>query len=311
MLPPPSVSIVIPTYDEQDRLLAALQSLALQDYSPQAVEIVVVDDASPVFDPALCQEAAGAFTLRIIRHAANQGRARARNTGIRAARGELLVFLDSDMTVGPDFLRVHASFHQQPGTVVIGNIRFGPQFQGNPLSRYLETRGVHRLRPGDPVPFKCFVTGNSSVEREQLLRVGLFDEDFTVYGGEDLELGYRLHLGGAVFRYAPQALSHHHHLRSLEQLCRLMHTYGRHSIPVLLRKHPELASLLRLDFLSESLFSPRRLLLHLALLSSLYHPVLWLTRQGQERYVPDLFFDYLWWYNRTRGYLESFVLNQS
>lgn len=302
---PLSISIVIPTYNEPERLLAAVQSLALQDYPPQALEIIAVDDASSAFDPGPYQEAAEPFSLRIIRHATNQGRARARNTGIRTASGEVVLFLDSDMTVEPGFLRAHAQAHRQAGTVAIGHIRFGAQIPVNCLTRYLDSRGVHRLKEGEAVPFKCFVAGNSSVRRDQLLHVGLFDERFTTYGGEDLELGYRLHQDGAVFRFASQARSLHHHLRPLPQLCQLMYTYGYHSLPVLLAKYPELAPLLRLAFLSESLCSLRRLFLWLALFPLCYHPVRWAVQGLLTWYVPDLCFDYLWWYNRTRGYLKA------
>lgn len=302
---PLSISIVIPTYNEPERLLAALRSLALQDYPAEAVEIVVVDDASPIFHPELYRQAAAPFPLRLIRHSINQGRARTRNTGIRAASGEIVLFLDSDMTVEPGFLRAHAQAHQQAGTVAIGHIRFGPQVPANGLTRYLDSRGVHRFREGEAVPFKCFVTGNSSVRREQLLRVGLFDEDFTAYGGEDLELGYRLHLDGALFRFADQARSLHHHLRPFRQHCQLMYTYGQHSIPVLLRKCPELAPLLRLDVLSGPFFSFRRLFFRIALLPVVYYPLRWAVEVSLRWYVPDLCFDYLWWYNRTRGYLKT------
>jgi GT2 family glycosyltransferase len=299
------LSVVIPTYSEPERLLAALQSLALQDYPSQALEVLVVDDASPAFDPAPLQSTAWPFSLRVLRHAANQGRARTRNTGIRAAQGEIVLFLDSDMTVEPGFLRAHALAHRHPGVVAIGHIRLGSQIPANCLTRYLDSRGVHQLGEGVPVPFKCFVTGNSSVRRAQLLKVGLFDEDFRAYGGEDLELGYRLHLDGATFLFADQARSLHHHLRPFPQHCELMHTYGHHSIPVLLGKHPALRPVLRLDFLSGPFYSIRRLFLQLALLPLFYHPIRWAVQTSLRWYVPALCFDYLWWYNRTRGYLQS------
>lgn len=302
---PLSISIVIPTYNEPERLLAAVKSLALQDYPPQSVEIIVVDDASAAFDQDLCRQAAGSFALRVLRHTANQGRARARNTGIRAASGEIVLFLDSDMTVEPGFLQAHAQAHRQAGIVAIGHIRFGPQIPTDCLTRYLDSRGVHRLGKDEEVPFKCFVTGNSSVRRDQLLEVGLFDEDFTAYGGEDLELGYRLHRNGAVFRFASQARSLHHHLRPFRQHCQLMYTYGQRSLPVLLGKCPDLAPLLRLDFLSGPFWSFRRLFFRLALCPLFYYPVRWTVEASLQRYVPGRCFDYLWWYNRTRGFLKG------
>ncbi len=302
---PLSISVIIPTYNEPDLLEAALQSLALQNYPSAAVEIVVVDDASQTSYPERYKASCGPFALQSIRHSTNEGRARARNSGIRASSGELIVFLDSDMTVEPNFLAAHAAAHRGEKTVVIGNIQFGPQIPVSSLTRYIDSRGVHRLNANETVPFKCFVTGNSSVLREQVLRLGLFDEDFTAYGGEDLELGYRLFLDRSTFLYAPAALSHHNHLRPFPQICQLMHTYGRQSLPLLLRKHPDLAPLLRLGFLQEPLFSPKRLFMHFALLPLIYYPIYWAVRASLKVFAPDLFIDYLWWYNRTRGYLAA------
>lgn len=302
----PSLSVVLPTYNEPERLEVALRSLADQDYPTRSAEIIVVDDASPQLDPERVRAAAGRLELQLIRHETNQGRARARNSGIRAASGDVVVFLDSDMTVRPDFLQTHGTMQNtHAGTVIVGQIRFGPEIPNDALARYTASRGVSQLLPGEPVPYKCFVTGNSSVRRELLLRVGLFDEDFREYGGEDLELGYRLHLDGAAFHYAPEALSYHHHLRSLDEVCHLMFRYGATGLPVLLRKHPALAPLLRLDFLGAARLSPRRLLLRLALAPAAHAAVRRLVRLGLRHYVPGICFDYLWWYNRTRGYLTA------
>jgi GT2 family glycosyltransferase len=303
---PVLLSVVIPSYGEPERLHAALQSLATQDYPPAHVQVIVVDDASPSLDAGPLSTAAGRFAVQVLRNKSNQGRARTRNTGIRAADGQVVVFLDSDMTVAPGFLGAHAALHQaSPGAAGIGDVRFGPEIPCSPLGRYLGTRGVHKLKRGAAVPFNCFATGNCSVRREQLVRVGLFDEGFTGYGGEDLELGYRLHRDGAQFHFLPGAIAFHHHLRSLDQLCRLMRTYGLQSMPLLLSMHPELAGLLRVDFLREPSWTLRRVLVRLALAPVLYHPVRMAVGLANRLWVPALLFDYLWWYNRTRGYLAA------
>ncbi len=301
----PSLSVLMPTYDEPERLQAALKSLSRQDYAAEKVEIIVIDDASPTLDEEALHTTIAPFALKLIRNPTNLGRARARNVGLRQAQGDIIVFLDSDMTVERDFLQTHAQGHQQcANSVLIGNILWGPEIPTNALTRYIESRGVHRTQEGE-VHFKCFVTGNSSLRRKFLFEVGLFDNDFTAYGGEDLELGYRLHRAGAQFQYLEKAVSYHNHIRPLDQICQLMYTYGHRSIPVLLEKHPELASILRLDFLREPPLALRRLLLQLALWPLFYHPIYWLTCQAIKRHVPDLFFDYLLWYHRTRGYLDS------
>ena len=306
MSAPLTLSVVIPTYDEPERLEAALKSLSQQDYPHEATQIIVVDDASPHLDAERLHAAIAPLQLLLLRNEQNQGRARARNAALQVASGDLVVFLDSDMTVGANFLRAHAQRHQNHAEAVfVGNIRFAREIPPTSLTRYLEGRGVHRVDTDKPIPFNCFVTGNSSVRRSSLIRVGFFDEDLTAYGGEDLELGYRLHLAGIPFYYAPEALSYHYHLRSLEPLCRLMQTYGSKSIPILLNKHPELDAVLRLDFIRASALSPRRLALQLALLSPIHYPIRWVTRWLVKTYVPDLFFSYLFWSSRTRGYIRA------
>ena len=304
MSAPLTLSVVIPTYNEPERLEAALKSLSQQNYPHEATQIIVVDDASPHLDAERLHAAIAPLELQLLRNEQNQGRARARNAALRVASGDIVVFLDSDMTVGTNFLRAHAQRHQNHAEAVfVGNIRFASEIPATSLTRYLEGRGVHRVDADKTIPFKCFVTGNSSIRRSSLLCVGFFDEDLTAYGGEDLELGYRLHLAGIPLYYAPEALSHHNHLRSLEPLCRLMQTYGNMSIPILLKKHPELDAVLRLDFIRASALSPRRLALQLALLSPIHYPIRWVTHWLVKTYVPDLFFTYLFWSSRTRGYL--------
>ena len=303
----PSISVVMPTYDEVDRLCAALTSLSLQDYPTDQVEIIVVDDASPTpADAENLEQALAPFTLKLLKHETNQGRARARNTGLRCATGDIIVFLDSDMTVESDFFRAHATGHERKEeTVFIGNIVWGRDIPPSALTRYVERRGVHRIDGRGSVHFKCFVTGNSSLRRDLLERVGFFDEDFTVYGGEDLELGYRLFKAGVQFEYLEDAVSHHNHIRPLDQLCRLMYAYGQGSIPILVDKHPDLAPVLRLDFLQQPVLSPKRVLLKTALLPGIHRPFYWAAALLMNWRVPDLLFDYLLWNSRTRGYVQK------
>ena len=223
----PFLSVVVPTYNEPLRLQATLSSLAQQQFPPEDVEIVVVDDGSlraPKVEELV--HAARPLELRLWQHENNQGRAKARNSGIRAALGEVVVFLDGDMTVEPGFLDAHRAFHQthEANCACIGNIRFAASIQPNALYRYIEGRGARRFATGGVVPYNCFVTGNSSIRRQSLVDTGLFDEDFHAYGGEDLELGYRFFLDGSTFLYAPIARSHHNHLRPFAQICQLMYT---------------------------------------------------------------------------------------
>lgn len=90
------VSVVVPTYDREGRLVESVESVLAQTYEP--IELVVVDDASPTpAEEAL--EGSGLDELAdvaVIRHDRNRGGNAARNTGIRASSGEFVAFLDDD-----------------------------------------------------------------------------------------------------------------------------------------------------------------------------------------------------------------------
>lgn len=300
------LSVVVPTYRAPAQLQALLRSLAVQQFDPAQAEIIVVDDGSPDFDAGAFAGLAGAFPLTILAQRDNGGRAVARNAGIRAARGDIVVFLDGDMTAEAGFLQAHADFHQaHSNAAAVGAIAWAPEVPDTPFMRYAGGRGVGRFTDG-PVPYKCFVTGNSSVPRKALLDVDGFDEMFSTYGGEDLELGYRLHLAGLLVYYAPKARSLHFGWKGMRGMRASMATYGSGSLPLLLGKHPELVDVLRLDFLSAPRWQPKRMALLAALWPAVHAPVYGLARLGEALgYVPALVFDYLWWYERTRAFLRT------
>jgi GT2 family glycosyltransferase len=112
-----SLSVVIRTKDEADRLRLTLASLARQS---QPAEVVVVDDGSRDHTPAVLAEAAGDLALKVVRHATPLGRSAASNAGARAASGDVLLFLDGDTLADPDLARRHAHAHHRPGLIARG-----------------------------------------------------------------------------------------------------------------------------------------------------------------------------------------------
>lgn len=90
---PPLVSVILPSYNRAHTLLRAVNSVLNQDY--REIELIVVDDASTDGSADLLKGIADP-RLRVIRHDRNKGVAGATNTGIRAARGEIIAFQDSD-----------------------------------------------------------------------------------------------------------------------------------------------------------------------------------------------------------------------
>ncbi|MBO8126144.1 MAG: glycosyltransferase family 2 protein [Firmicutes bacterium] len=196
----PEISVVIPTFNRKAILKKCLLSLLDQDFPTNHFEVVIIDDGSTDGTREMIQQLQLPEHFRYI-YQENQGRSRARNNGIKAARGRIIVFLDSDMVVTPAFLRAHYEAHQERNNLVV----HGPV--------------IHTTNFDDPTSEKWkltdhsaafFATANTSVRKEHLVKVGLFDEDFTKYGWEDLELGMRLRKTGLVAVKAPKAVGYHY-----------------------------------------------------------------------------------------------------
>ena len=212
--------------------------------------MVVVDDCSEDGTFEYLQGLDTPYSLVPIRHDVNKGRSAARNTAIRAATGDLVVFVDDDMRCEPDFLTQHVRFHEaHPGIVAIGSAITAPELGRRTVFSYLDEMGVHRLTPGAVSPSRYFVTNNASVERRHLLDVGLFDESFRRYGFEDTELAFRLEDdAGLRFLYCAEAVAYHLHDQSLDDVLSKRIDTAR-PLMRLLARHPERAAELSADVL--------------------------------------------------------------
>lgn len=299
-------SIVIPTYNMREELERNLRSLERQ--TEPDFEVVVVDDGSTDGTIGYLKRFRGEIQLRYISHGQNRGRAAARNSGIRSAKGDVVILLDSDMVVRPSFVASHLFLHTEKRRVVVGNVLLAPWVSRSAISKYLETRGAHRLRTSTP-PFTFFATGNASVGRGFILDTGLFDEEIAEYGVEDLEMGYRLFKKGALFAYGKDAISYHNHHYRLEDVLERVRISGERSVPIILRKHPELKETLRLNLLepvSLRTDTPgvvvRKLLLALCLREKVYLSLKSMVDKRTGSYLPALVFDYLLFYNRAAGF---------
>ncbi|HLK25619.1 MAG TPA: glycosyltransferase family 2 protein [Caulobacteraceae bacterium] len=115
-----TLSVVIRSRDEADRLRLVLASLARQR---GLSEVVVVDDGSTDHTQAVLAEAASVLPLVAIRHADSRGRSAASNGGAAAASGDVLLFLDGDTLAGPELVQRHLAAHAgEAGTIGRGEV---------------------------------------------------------------------------------------------------------------------------------------------------------------------------------------------
>jgi glycosyltransferase involved in cell wall biosynthesis len=234
----PDLTVVIPTYDRLETLRHVVPSLLAQDLAPERYEIVVADSLSK--DGTREYLAGVAETDPRVRHLPGPytGRAMARNAGIEAARGTVVMFTDADIIAAPDLLGRHLAHHTKRAGIAV----VGMELQVASLAEYETLRDRPEVRrPLHPMGRKTlswlyFLTGNASVRKTDLDRVGRFDESFTGYGHEDLELGYRLQAAGLTLVYEPAAIDYHWHPVPYDEQKQKMELAGRSTVRFY-RKH--------------------------------------------------------------------------
>ena len=98
------VSIIIPVYGTEQYLPQCIESVCAQTYSH--IQIILVDDQSPDACPEICDRYAGMDSRILVVHQNNTGVSGARNTGIRHALGDYVMFVDSDDELSPKAVEV-------------------------------------------------------------------------------------------------------------------------------------------------------------------------------------------------------------
>ncbi|MFM1900025.1 MAG: hypothetical protein RLZZ216_601 [Cyanobacteriota bacterium] len=280
-------SVVIPTYNRRPILEKCL--LALEDQrlttDLEAYEVVVVDDGSSDGTPDWLRRDAGRFPHVRLVEQAHGGPAEGRNRGVDHARGDVIVFIDSDLVVTPTFLASHAAALKQSWSQRGDRLCFTYGAVINTANFESPTAERHKLRD---LSWAYFATGNVAIDRQVLERSGLFDTGFRLYGWEDLELGERLRQMGVVLVKCPQAVGYHWHpafrLEQIPDLIRVERERAKMGL-VFYRKHPSR----RVRFIIQFTWL-HRLLWELLTLGGLLNersmrPLLaWLIRRGR----PDL-----------------------
>ncbi|HUA09403.1 MAG TPA: glycosyltransferase [Candidatus Acidoferrales bacterium] len=250
----PEISVVVPTYNRLETLEYVLPTLLAQDLAPSEFEVLVCDsnstDGTAEFLAAMREKHGN------VRHlpGAYSGRAAARNAGIDAAAGEVVLFNDSDIFASPDLLSQHLRHHRARRDIAV----VGLEVQVKDFDDYAykrdhpQARGFLHKPARKQLPWLYFLTGNASVRRADLIRVGRFDESFTGYGHEDLELGYRLERAGITILYERNAINYHCQDVPHDDQKEKMRLAGRSTVRFY-RKHPDFGVRLNLGMTPVSL----------------------------------------------------------
>lgn len=231
-------SVIIPTYNRQELLSLTLNSLVNQDFDKSEFEVIVVDDGSTDNTAALVATYEDKINIAYFYQEDKGYRvAKARNIGINNAKGEVCIFIDSGLITASQFVTEHWKAHKKTENLAACGYIYcfnednedakeiiqtiDPNKPDDSMSllqknqQYLDIRESFYQRYGEELhqlkaPWLVYWTGNVSAKREQLIKVGLFDENFATWGAEDVDLGYRLFQDGAHFALLRDARAIHY-----------------------------------------------------------------------------------------------------
>jgi glycosyltransferase involved in cell wall biosynthesis len=195
------VSVIIPAYNVAPYIAETLNSVFAQTKS--AFEVIVVNDGSP--DTAELEEVLRPFRDRIVYlKQENRGLSGARNTGIRAATGDLIALLDGDDLWMPRYLETQTRFlrsHPEYDLVYCNARFFGDSYEGRQFMAVCPSRG--EVTPAAIISRQCCVFVSVTARAEVLREVG-FDE--TLLSCEDFDCWLRLTSSGRRIGYHRQIL---------------------------------------------------------------------------------------------------------
>jgi len=236
----PFISIIVPAYNAEKTIAMCIESLLRQDFPEGRIEIIVVDNNSS--DGT--RDVVSKYPVRLYEEKSIQSSYAARNKGIKASRGEILAFTDSDCEVRKDWLReLIQRFEDETVGCFVGEIHgLGTE---SPVQEYLlKLKVLWQKASLQKKPMSYAVTANVAYRRAVFDKIGLFDDCFI--SGGDVDFFWRMTLQTDYrYCYNPKAVvGHRFQVNVKEELYSRYYRYGG-GVAMLMKKYP--------DFYSDSL----------------------------------------------------------
>ena len=235
---PPVASIIIPTYNRSDLLKYTIDSILNQSIDSRLLQIIVVDDGSTDDTKEVVKPYFSQVNFKYFYQEDKGYRvAKARNTGILNADAPICIFVDTSVMLGKHAVEEHLKIHRSSENpcAVIGYV-YGFDDYNRDEEKLLKLvdvqnpdRSIAKLKQlgicdsreplyqkhGDnlekwPAPWVIFWTCHVSVPKDALIKVNLFDEFYTTWGGEDTDLALALERNNVRFVMSRSAESIHY-----------------------------------------------------------------------------------------------------
>jgi glycosyltransferase involved in cell wall biosynthesis len=226
----PKISVVVCTFNGRRSLWECLDGLLRLDYPNY--EVVVVNDGSTDGTEQIAEK----YGMRLIT-TENRGLSSARNTGLQAATGEIVAYIDDDAYPDPHWLRYVANTFMNSNHVGVGGPNIAPPGDG-PIAECV----AHS--PGNPVHILLSDTEaehipgcNMAFRKSALEAIGGFDTQFRI-AGDDVDACWQLQQRGGTLGFNAGAVVWHHRRNSVKAYWRQQHNYGK-AEAMLEKKWPE------------------------------------------------------------------------
>lgn len=211
------ISLVIPVYNQVNELEITLAHFITLLNKSQSIktEIIIVNDGSDDNVKQILEDSIkGEDRIKLINQE-HLGRASARNTGVKNALGERIVFCDADRIPDEEFIKRHACHTEE--AIVVGN---SYDYYGKEKSidiymikKYaripIQYKKLYMLLDNPRLYWAGSLLGNASLSKKLFQYIGGYDDRFQEWGLENIELGYRAFLKNIRISYDPQIKSYH------------------------------------------------------------------------------------------------------
>ncbi|MBN2535319.1 MAG: glycosyltransferase family 2 protein [Spirochaetales bacterium] len=259
-------SFVIPAYNNKRLLKNTLIALNYQEnFGKEDYEVVIIDDGSDDNTEAYISDINKNYACQYIYIERDEKscRSRARNYGWNAAKGGVIIFIDSDILINRNYLKeIERCFDIDDNIILFGtvfrlkedisleDVEDGSIFKqfvsGINKIEYLEERHIFfnifsYNNYFHPFSWSFVFSGNVAVSRKNLKAIGGFDEAYVCWGGEDTEWGYRAYNNGLrlVYNHKLEAL-HQYHQEEIQK----KNSSNKANLDYFFRKHPQALSFL-------------------------------------------------------------------
>lgn len=281
----PYFSVIVPIYNRPEEGKELLESLALQTY--KNFELVLVEDGSKFSCESIVPEFKNLFDINYIRKV-NTGRSDTRNVGMKHAKGDYLIFFDSDCIIPPQYFEILCEKLQQENTPCFGGPDSAHESFSNiqkainyAMTSFWTTGGIR----GGKINMEKFVprTFNMGFSKEVYDKVGGFNEKIDY--GEDMDISARIRKAGFSIALFNEVFVYHKRRVDFKSFFKQVYNFGYSRIATIYKLYPDTLKLVH--FLPAAFVCGSIGLVILSLFSPLF-----LLPLGA--YVLLLFFDSLW-----------------